>query len=109
MIHVDAKVSLLGYRVWRESLEPLPIGTIIEWNIPYAASTIPDSIKPSQMFKITKVRRPLMSKSAISGDQVYDMVLVNSKGKEFKRTTAWSVESIARGIHKEELTMKAPQ
>lgn len=100
IVHIDAKISLHGYQAWRKSLEPLAIGTVIEWVTPYTGSTLPDNIKAGQLFKLTSVRDSFNSRADnIDAAKVYDMVLVSKTGKEFKKKMAWSIENIARKIH----------
>lgn len=102
IVHVDAKISLHGYKEWRRSLVPLPVGTVIEWVEPYTSFTLADNIKAGQLFKLVKVRESFgasRSEDKIDADKVYDMVLVSKTGKEFKKTMAWSIEIIARKIY----------
>jgi len=105
MIHIDASVSLLGYKAWRESLAPLEVGIIVEWVKPYSAFTVYDSISAGQRFLIKRVKGPSFGTSKLDADKVYEMVLVSKTGKEFKKKTCWSVENLARRIHLAEITI----
>jgi hypothetical protein len=99
MIHTDASQSLLGYKAWRESLVPLPVGTVIQWVEPYTSVPVCDQIKAGQAFIIKRVRPSIAYSGKLDADLVYDMTLVSRTGREYKRHTAWSVEGIARGLH----------
>lgn len=106
-VHVDAKLSLHGYQAWRRGLEPLPVDTVVEWVQPHTGLVLSDNIKSGQLFKITAVRAPLMGKATIEAEKVYDMVLVSASGKVFKKKTAWSVESVARAVHRGEVKLRS--
>ena len=106
MIHTDAKVSLHGYKEWRRSLVPLEVGTVIQWVNEYQGVSLSSSIKAGQMFKITNVRENILRKPECAADNVYDMVLVSKSGREYKKKMAWSVESVARGLHEGDLMLQ---
>lgn len=99
MIHTDASKSLMGYKAWRESLVPLAIGTVIQWVEPYTSVPVRDQIKAGQAFIIKRVRTSFSGGSKLDADLVYDMTLVSRTGREYTKQTAWTVESIARGLH----------
>jgi hypothetical protein len=98
-VHTDAKLSLHGYKEWRRSLVALPVGTAVEWVVGYTGITLDTTIKPGQLFKITKVRAPFGGPNECMADQVYEMVLVSKSGKEFKKRAQWNVEGIASKLH----------
>lgn len=106
IVHTTAKDSLHGYLQWRNSLVALPLGTILEFTKDYTEGCYVSSfIKKGQCFKILKVRDSFRSaKDKKIADQVYEMVLCNSKsGKIFKRKIDWYVESVAKKIHDGEI------
>lgn len=102
-VHVTAKDSLHGYHAWRDSLEALPVGTVIQWVEAYNGISLSSSVKAAQSYKILAVRPPMIGNSTKVADQVYDMVLVSRNGREYKRKMGWSVESIARGLYEGKL------
>lgn len=106
MIHTDAKVSLHGYKEWRRSLVPLEVGTVIQWVEAYTGLSLASNVKAGQTFKITNLRESLIGKPECDADKVYDMVLVSKSGRPYKKKMAWSVESVARGLHDGKLMLQ---
>ena len=95
--------SLHEYKQWRSNLEPLKIGSIIQWKTNYHGITVSNSIKSNQYFIVTKVREPLFGLNKVKGDLVYDLTLCSKNGHLKKKHFAFSVEAIASFIEKMKL------
>lgn len=103
-VHTTAETSLHGYKLWRESITALPVGTIIEWVVGYQGCSIDTSVKSGVHYKIIGTMSGTKSfPKDIDADRVYKLVLCHRNGRVFKRIDFWNVETIARRIHNGEI------
>ena len=93
-----ASEDLYGYKRWLESLTAYPVGTVFCWTAGYQDCTVSSSIKPGQFTKIVRVRKSNGVSDMPIHNHVYDLVLCDKNGKEFKKKLFWRVSAIARHV-----------
>lgn len=94
-----ASVDLHAYLNWRRQLVALDLGTIIRFDVPYAALTICESIKVGQHFKIIELHERLNKfHEDIPASRVYKLQRCTKNGVLHKNVKYWSVEGIAAYI-----------
>lgn len=93
-----ASESLYEYKAWRDSLQALDVGTVLQWVTPYVGANCNTSIGKNQYTKIVRIRKSNGVSEMVQAGWVYELALCNKDGKEYTRTFHWRVEEIARRI-----------
>ena len=99
---IDATHGLQAYKLWRQSLVALPVGTVLTFTEAYIGATLSSSIPAESNFVIKSVDY-LSRSNGEASRAVYTMVLVSP----IKRRVYWGVEEIARRIELGKIVVKA--
>ena len=93
-----ASESLYEYKAWRDSLQALDVGTVLQWVVPYVGANRNTSIGKNQYTKVVRIRKSNGVSEMVQASWVYELVQCDKNGKEYVRKFHWRVEEIARQI-----------
>lgn len=94
----NASENLHAYKNWLNSLTPFPVGTVFCWTAGYLDCTVSSAIKPGQFTKLVRTRKSNGVSDMPAHAHVYELVICDKNGKEFKKKHYWNVSNIARLI-----------
>lgn len=101
-----ASTDLFGYKHWRNTLVPYPIGAMFRFLKDY---TPPGrSFKVGQLVKVMAVRDAMICKhEKAGGDMIYELVVCSCRGKPFSKTLYLSVEGVENWLEEGKLAKLA--